>query len=173
MAMGPGTASRNTDMEMPMPGATTECRPGPSACLSARPGPAVAGCHHASQATAPAFREPEPPANPRRFRSLADLLAAVRAQAGVISMADAGILGWDHLASLQMQWSLGIELNKVHCAAPGGAARMRTRSGCCGSTSRPRRRACQTGACSAETAMPSRASRTMIASAVCDQETAW
>lgn len=59
----------------------------------------------------------------RPFRSLADLLAAARARAGVISMADAGILGWEHLASSQLQWSIGIELNQVHYAGGGGVAR--------------------------------------------------
>ncbi len=60
---------------------------------------------------------------PRPFQSFADLLAAARARPGVISMADAGILGWEHLASSQLQWSLGIELNQVHYAGGGGVAR--------------------------------------------------
>lgn len=60
---------------------------------------------------------------PRPFRSFAELQAAARAQAGVVSIADAGILGWDHLASLQMQWALGIELNQIHYAGGGGVTR--------------------------------------------------
>lgn len=48
------------------------------------------------------------------IRSFADLVAAARARPGVVSMADPGILGWEHISSIQLQQALGIEFNQVH-----------------------------------------------------------
>jgi len=55
------------------------------------------------------------------IRSFADLVAAARARPGAVSMADPGILGWEHISSLQLQQALGIELNQVHFQGAGPA----------------------------------------------------
>ena len=46
--------------------------------------------------------------------SFADLVAAARARPGEVSMADPGILGWEHISTIQLQQALGIEFNQVH-----------------------------------------------------------
>lgn len=58
------------------------------------------------------------------IRSFADLVAAARARPDQVTMADPGILGWEHLASLQLQAKLGISFNQVHYqgAAPAVTA---------------------------------------------------
>jgi tripartite-type tricarboxylate transporter receptor subunit TctC len=48
------------------------------------------------------------------IRTFADLVAAARARPGVVSMADPGILGWEHISTIQLQKALGIEFNQVH-----------------------------------------------------------
>lgn len=53
-----------------------------------------------------------PAASP--IQSFADLVAAARARPGEISMADPGMLGWEHISSLRLQKALGIEFNQVH-----------------------------------------------------------
>ncbi len=53
-----------------------------------------------------------PAASP--IRTFSDLVAAARARPGVVSMADPGILGWEHITTIQLQKSLGIEFNQVH-----------------------------------------------------------
>jgi tripartite-type tricarboxylate transporter receptor subunit TctC len=53
-----------------------------------------------------------PAASP--IRTFADLVAAAKARPGVVSMAGPGILGWEHISSLQLQQALGIEFNLVH-----------------------------------------------------------
>lgn len=60
-----------------------------------------------------------PAASP--IRSFTDLVAAARARPGAVSMADPGLLGWEHISSVLMQRALGIEFNQIHFQGGGPA----------------------------------------------------
>lgn len=48
------------------------------------------------------------------IRSFAELVAAARGRPGALSMADPGILGWEHISSIQLERALGVSFNQVH-----------------------------------------------------------
>lgn len=55
------------------------------------------------------------------IRSFADLVAAARARPDELTMADPGILGWEHISSIQLQQALGISFNQIHFQGAGPA----------------------------------------------------
>ncbi len=48
------------------------------------------------------------------LRSLADMVAAARANPGGLKVSDPGILSWEHLASLALQKAHGVTVNQIH-----------------------------------------------------------
>ncbi|HEY4253576.1 MAG TPA: tripartite tricarboxylate transporter substrate binding protein [Roseomonas sp.] len=53
------------------------------------------------------------------FQSVADLVAAARARPDSVTMADPGILGWEHISSIRLQQAFGISLNQIHFQGAG------------------------------------------------------
>ncbi|MES2711527.1 MAG: tripartite tricarboxylate transporter substrate binding protein [Pseudomonadota bacterium] len=58
-----------------------------------------------------------PAASP--IMSFADLVAAARARPETVTMADPGILGWEHISSIQLSRALGISFNQIHFQGAG------------------------------------------------------